>query len=177
MKKLDLLAAVAVAAATVALFWIVPEFPLTHLDNPSHWGVVGYAATLVLVLVYRLRGIEGSRREFLLLLAFLAGMPVIYVADWLRYGGSTGWLGIELAGLVLYGTLAVLAVTRAPWFLAAGIAAHGLWDLAHYQRSDYVPDWYAVGCAVIDVAVGLYAAVQVRRWTKSAPPSTAPTRT
>jgi hypothetical protein len=173
MRKLDILAGFSLAVTTLALLWIVPEFPLTHLDNPSHWGVVGYAATLVVLLAYRLRGIRGSRHEFSLLTAFLAGMPVIYIAAWLRYGGTTDWLAIELVGLVLYWILAILGVTRSPWFLVLGIAAHGLWDLGHYHRSEYVPDWYAVGCAAIDLAMGLYAAAQVQSWIQRRRPDSA----
>ena len=63
VKKLDLLAIVAVVAATSALFWLVPALPLAHLDDPSHWGVLGYAITLVVILTLRLRGIQGSGVE------------------------------------------------------------------------------------------------------------------
>ena len=144
----------------------MPAPPFAHLDDPSHWGVIGFALILLLVLRLRLRGIRGSLSERNWLLAFLAGMPVIYLADWLRFGGSLGWLGIEIAGAAIYWTLVLLAVKRSPWFLAAGIAGHAIWDAGHYQRTEFVPDWYVVGCVVIDLAFGIYAAAQVDLWRR-----------
>ena len=164
MKRLDPLGIAAVAAATISLLWIVPELPIAHLDDPSHWGVLGYALTLVTVLALRLRGARGTRTERRVLAIFLAGMPLVYVADWLRFGGSGAWLGIELVGTAVFVPLAWWGAKRWPWVLAAGIAAHGLWDLLHYQRTSFVPDWYTIGCAVIDFAGGLYAAAQVELW-------------
>ena len=123
VKKLDLLAIVAVVAATSALFWLVPALPLAHLDDPSHWGVLGYAITLVVILTLRLRGIQGSGVERFWLTAFLVGMPAIYLADWFRYGEVSGWLWIELVGALLYWSFALLAAVRSLWFLAGGIGA------------------------------------------------------
>ena len=146
-----------VVAAAIALFWIVPEVPLVHLDDPSHWGVLGYAVTLVGV-VARVLGRRSAASERRWMVGFLVGMPLIYVADWVRFGGSIGWLGIELVGVVLYGGVAWLSIRRLPWFLAGGIAGHAVWDAAHYDATGFVPNWYIVGCIVVDVALGLYVA-------------------
>ena len=168
MKKQDVLLLTPLAAATVALFWIVPALPFAHLDDPSHWGVLGYAFTLVLILRLRWRGIQGSRIEWNWLLLFLAGMPVIYLANWLRFGGDAAWLWIELGGALLYWMLVLLALVRSPWFLVVGIAAHGLWDAWHYDLTDFVPNWYVLGCFIIDVTLGIYAAGQVTYWKNRA---------
>jgi hypothetical protein len=60
------------------------------------------------------------------------------------------------------------------WWLALGIAAHGLlWDLWHYGRTAFVPDWYTVGCLVTDVSLGVYVALQAPAFARS---SAAPMR-
>ena len=70
---------------------------------------------------------------------------------------SSGWLGVEAAGLALFVAAAWVGRGRR-WWLVAGIAAHAVWDAAHLGATDFVPDWYAIACAVIDVAVAGYAA-------------------
>ncbi len=159
---------VPVAAATVALPWIVPGFPLAHLDDPGHWGVIGYLVVLAIVLRLRLRGARGTRAERRVLAIFLAGMPVVYLADWVRFDGPPPWLWIEAAGAVPFWALAVLGLRRWPGFLVAGLAGHALWDAAHYRRTDFVADWYVVGCLLVDLAFAVYAAGQVRFWRERA---------
>ncbi len=159
---------VPLVAATVSLPWVVPVSPLRHLDDPGYLGVLGFGLTLgVLALGAVLKTPAADRLVWWCLLAFLVGMPLVYVADWLRFGGSYPWLAVELAGLALFGALALLAVRRSPWFLAAGILGHALWDAAHYGRTAFVPDWYALGCFLIDVGLGLYVLSLVPGWLES----------
>ena len=158
--KRDIYLLLPVLAATIALFWIVPEVSIAHLDDPSYWGLIGYAATLAVVGA-RVVGRRSPASERRWMVGFLVGMPLVYVADWLRFGGTTGWLGIELAGLILYSGLAWLSIRRSPWFLPWGMAAHALWDAAHYDRVGFIPSWYALGCIVVDIALAVYIAGRV----------------
>lgn len=153
-----------VLVATIALFWVVPEFPLAHLDDPSHWGVVGYAVTVVLLGRWFTVGPKAHKAERRLLVRFLVGMPLIYLADWLRFGGPGFWLPIELGGGLVYWIIAWLTAKKSPWLLPVGITGHAIWDLLHVGRTSFVPDWYAVGCLVVDVALGLYVFGRVRAW-------------
>jgi hypothetical protein len=145
-----------VAAATGAALWMVPAFPLAHLDDPSHWGVLGYVGTLGLLL-HRARtdrpGIPKRLPAY-----FLVGMPLIYLANWIRFGGSAGWLVVELGGLVLFGVVAWLGRFRGLWWLPVGIAGHGVWDAWHLGLTPFIPDWYATACAIVDVGLGGYVA-------------------
>ena len=43
-------------------------------------------------------------------------------------------------------------------------AWNALWDAFHYGRAPFVPDWYVVGCVVIDLAMGIWVAGQVAGW-------------
>ncbi len=75
------------------------------------------------------------------------------------------WLGVEAAGLLVYAAFAVLGFKRSPWFLVAGIMAHGLaWDIWHIGNSRYIPNWYSVGCLVVDVSLGVYVAIRIAMW-------------
>ncbi len=155
--KRDTYVLLPVIAATLASFWIVPGVPFAHLDDPSYWGVIGYALTLV-VVVARVLGRRSEASERRWMVGFLVGMPLIYIADWLRFGGAAYWLVIEFVGLVLFSGIAWLSVRRSLWFLPSGITLHALWDAGHYEIAGFIPNWYVVGCIVVDVALGLYIA-------------------
>ena len=66
---------------------------------------------------------------------------------------------IQLAGLLVFGGVAVLALHAGPdlarALVAAGWLGHGLWDLVHLRRRAVVPSAYAEWCGVLDVLVGV----------------------
>jgi hypothetical protein len=125
-------------------------------------------ATIIVLLVTRFLGSAGIAIERVWAAVFLAGMPVVYIVSWLvaRGGGAHPvWLWVELFGLPVYAGLAVAGLKRSPWFLVAGIAAHGLaWDSWHYLNAAYIPAWYATSCLLVDVGLGLYLATRVPAW-------------
>ena len=139
-------------AATGFALTRVPAFPRLYADDPNSWGVW---AGLVGALLLAGRGLRGAepRRFKTVLAGFLFGMPLVYLADWLRFGGSVPWLGIELVGAGVYWALLVWGLRRGIRALAVGVGLHALWDLIHYGTSSYVPDWYVVACVIIDGAV------------------------
>lgn len=109
--------------------------------------------------------------ERFVLAAFLGGMPVVYFAQYLATDGNAqpgGWLWLELAGILIFVTLAVLGLKTSPWFLVIGIVAHGLgWDSWHYRNSPYIADWYSTGCLLVDITIGAYAALLFSRTAES----------
>ena len=165
---MDRLGIIALTGATIGLYWIVPGLPFAHLDNPGHWGVLGYFLTLVIIMRQRVPGSRGRALQRWMVV-FLCSMPLIYIAYWLRYGGSQNWLGIELVGLLIYWGLAWMAVAKSPRYLALGIGLHALWDIAHYSRTEFVDDWYTLACLLVDVALAIYIAGQVPQWLETRP--------
>ena len=151
---IERVATAVLAAGTVGLIWIVPDSPLEHLGEPCYLALFAYAGTLVILAGLRPLGARGRRHERLLLAVFLAGMPLVYVANALVHGAGVPLLLIELAGVVLYGTLAWFGGAGSFRLLALGITAHGVWDLAHHGQADVVPDWYPIACTLIDFALG-----------------------
>ncbi len=73
--------------------------------------------------------------------------------------GSINHQLVEFNVTLLFGSGALLGVTASPWFLPVAYLAHGLWDVAHNNRSPLelvpIPQWYIPWCAVIDVIVGV----------------------
>jgi hypothetical protein len=136
------------------------------LPAPEYWGVAGSVITFAAVMHLRGRSGPGSRAERTLWAIFLALMPVIYVAAWIRAGVAREALGVEMVGLVAFGVAALLG-RRWPWLLAAGIGAHGFWDAWHigppaFLGPRYVTRWYAIFCLVVDVGFAAYAASVLR---------------
>lgn len=137
------------------------------LPAPDYWGVAGSLITCATVIYLRRWSGAGSRAELTLWAIFLVLMPVVYVAAWIRAGVVTAALGVEIAGFVAYGVVALLG-RRSPWFLVAGIGAHGLWDAWHignlaFPGPRYITRWYAIFCLIIDVAFAAYAASVLRK--------------
>jgi hypothetical protein len=165
---LDALGLAVFVLATFAAALLVPDLSLSLISQPVFGAVVGCGIALTLVTVVRAQGRRGSRLERRCLAFFLLLMPTVYLASWLRFGGGSGWLAAELAGQVIFGVLAIAGLRRWPWLLAIGIAGHGLlWDAWHYGRTPFMPDWYALACAIVDVGLALYVAAQVRVWSSA----------
>ena len=150
----------------VAAVLLVPDMSAALVAQPAFHGILAASAVTTVVVVLRGRGIRGSTLERRLFGVFLGLMPTVYILSALRRGDVSGWLAVELAGQVVFAAIAVLGVRRWPWMLAGGIAAHGLlWDAWHHGRSSaFMPDWYTVACAIIDVGWAVYVAAQVGAW-------------
>lgn len=169
------------AAGTVSFFWVSlwrrlfqrPRSPVASAQGPR--AVLDEARMKVLKhggakaeKTYRATPHSQVAAERFVLAAFLAGMPVVYFAQYLAvaHGNAQpgGWLWLEFAGILIFATLAVLGLKVSPWFLVIGIVAHGLgWDSWHYRNSPYIADWYSTGCLLVDITIGAYAAVLFSR--------------
>jgi hypothetical protein len=157
-----LLGIAALAAGTVLSLLFVPNDAWTGLGVPETHALYGYLTILPVLAIVRRTG--RARAERVVAALFLVSMALVYLAAALRAHQP---LGLELAGLALFGGLALAGSLRSPWWLVAGIAAHGLaWDLWHTDGV-VVQAWYAPACAVIDVALASYLATRVA--TLSAP--------
>lgn len=106
-----------------------------------------------------------------LLTGFLVAMPLVYVSRYLFAStgrAATYWLWVEVLGTLIFTALAVLGVTRSPWYLAIGMVLHGVaWDTWHYRNSTYIPDWHAIACLAVDLAFGAYVAARVPAYRRA----------
>src|SRR5215218_182891 len=96
-------------------------------------------------------------------LAFwLFGAAAMYVLFAVRGGeGADAVLG-EVAGMAVYGTVALRGLRGSPLWLAAGWALHPVWDIAlHYfgPGASFAPVEYTVSCLTYDLMVAAHIAV------------------
>ena len=125
--------------------------------------VSGAVEALVLVVVAFLlsrftRDIVG--RSLLVAVLFVAA--ALYIVFAVRAGEGTFWVVGELVGVGIYGTMGLLGLRGSPWWLAAGWAAHPIWDVAlHYfgAGGSFAPESYTIPCLTFDLVVAAYVAV------------------
>lgn len=117
-----------VLIGTVALFIIMPVVP--RLDP-------GLVRGLVL-------GIG---------VAFVLGGAAVALAR------SRREVGLQTVAMLGFGALAATATYVDPsvgiYVVAAGLIAHGIWDIVHHVRDAVVPRRYAEFCFVLDLAAGV----------------------
>jgi len=160
-----------IIASLISAWQMVFRAPWRVSADPCILAAAATVVVLVVLWITRWRGPRAAKRERDLFAAFLIGMPVVYVLRSLFDSATrpaTFWFWIEVLGLFIFVGLAVLGVKRSPWFLAVGIVAHGLtWDSWHYRNSAYIPDWYAIGCMLVDFALGAYVAARVPAYQRA----------
>ncbi len=122
----------------------------------SPWFLVGVLTAAVYV---GLLCLLDTRRAQQLYAAGLLLAALIYVGfAGLNHG--IAHIGLEGAGLLIFGVVSVLGARRWPLLLGLGWLAHGGWDYWHaVHHSHYVPVWWPAFCAGIDWAVGIYILV------------------
>ena len=79
-----------------------------------------------------------------------------YVGFAWRASAGPLWMLTELAGTLAYGTAAVAGVRHSAWWLAAGWAAHPIWDIAlHYfgPGRAFTPPAFGLACLSWDWVV------------------------
>lgn len=112
------------------------------------------------------------RAELSVFAAGLVAAALVYVAFAFAGRAPGAWLAVEFAGLAAFALFALPALRRSPLPLAAGWAAHALWDLllhsdalTHAGGADVhiVPDWYRLICAGFDFALAAYLLALSRR--------------
>lgn len=151
---------------TLITLYRIPSWQSTFTD-PCHIASILCGATVLLMFITRLLGPRALAFEPIVMMLFLAGMPLVYIASYLIMGDGFGsmWFWVEILGLPIYVLLAMLGLKRSPWFLVVGIAAHGLaWDIWHYPNSTYIPTWYATGCLFVDIGISIYLAARIPAW-------------
>ena len=153
---------IVVSAITLWTLYMVPTWQA--LGDPFLLAAVAGVVTVACLWLTRWLGSRAVKFERAWLAAFLVGMPLVYVMGRFaaRDHAASSWIWVELLGLALFAVFAALGLKNSPWLLAIGITGHGFaWDSWHYKNSVYIPDWYAVACPLVDLALGAYVAARV----------------
>jgi hypothetical protein len=124
-------------------------------------GAIGGAASVLVAYA-----LPRYTRHILVTVLFIGALA--YVVFSVDAHPSAPWLLIELLGVGVYGTMAMLGLRGSPWWLVAGWAAHPLWDIGLHSfgpGSTFAPAWWTVGCLSWDLVVaGSIAYRIVRGW-------------
>ncbi|MBZ5533535.1 MAG: hypothetical protein LAO20_19060 [Acidobacteriia bacterium] len=88
-----------------------------------------------------------------------------YYALFAVMGASGRTLILEVLAASVFLLLAVLGFKTNPWFVAAAIAGHGVFDFVHHLliENPGVPRWWPGFCLTIDVTIGGWVALRLMR--------------
>jgi hypothetical protein len=72
------------------------------------------------------------------------------------------WMLVEVAQVIVFGTLALLGLRGSPYWIAAGWALHPFWDVVlHYigPGHSFTPWTYAIACVSFDWLIAIYIVI------------------
>ena len=124
--------------ATVAV--IVPAFLLSRFTRD----IIGRSVLVIFLFIA-----AGAYFGFATLGRDVVGSPPI-------------WMLVEIAQVIVFGSLGLLGLRGSPYWIAAGWALHPFWDVVvHYigPGSSFTPWTYAIACISFDWLVALYIVI------------------
>ena len=132
--------------------------------------LVGAGLALVVGAFAMLTGLDRDRAFYATVLIVVASYYILFAA----MAGSGPALAGESVALVLFAGLAVIGFRTSSWWIAAGLAAHGLFDFFRggLIANPGVPPWWPGFCMAFDVVAGAWVALLLlRRGDLSSPSS------
>jgi hypothetical protein len=123
--------------------------------------LIGIALALVIVALGRLSGLDRDRALYPVALIVIAAYYVLFAT----MGGEQALPG-ELIAAAVFVVVAIVGFRTSLWWVAAGIAGHGVFDwLVHplLIANPGVPAFWPAFCGSIDVALGVLLAILLLR--------------
>lgn len=91
----------------------------------------------------------------------LIAVSFFYVGFAIRSEEPATWIGFEMTGVALFGTLAGMSIVGSPWFVVVGFLLHPVWALyIHYTGagSEFAPAPFVIANSAFDAATALFVA-------------------
>jgi hypothetical protein len=123
--------------------------------------LIGIALAPVIVVLGRLSGLDRDRAMYPIALIVIAAYYVLFAT----MGGAQS-LPSELIAATIFTVIAIIGFRTSLWWVAAGIACHGLFDWVvhpHLIANPGVPVFWPAFCGSIDVALGVLVAMLLFR--------------
>ena len=143
----------------------MPE-PNTELFVPVLINGAIFATVAVIVPAFLLSRFtrDSIGRSLLVIFLFIAAGAYFGFATLGREVVDTQpiWMLVELAQVIVFGTLALLGLRGSPYWIAAGWALHPFWDVVlHYigPGHSFTPWTYAIACVSFDWLVAIYIVI------------------
>jgi hypothetical protein len=123
--------------------------------------LIGIGLAPVIVGLGRLSGLDRDRAMYPITLIVIAAYYVLFAT----MGGAQA-LPAELIAATLFTVVAIVGFRTSLWWVAAGIAGHGLFDWFVHPRlisNPGMPEFWPGFCGSIDVALGVLVAILLLR--------------
>ena len=123
--------------------------------------VVGIALAPVIGVLGRLAGLDRDRAMYPVALIVIAAYYVLFAT----MGGEEA-LPAELIGATVFAVIAIIGFRTSLWWVAAGIAGHGVFDFVVHPQlivNPGMPAFWPAFCGSIDLALGAILAVLLLR--------------
>ena len=117
---------------------------------------VGIVIALLTALFARLTRFDRDRAFYPTLLVVIALYYILFAA----IGKSAHALRLESIQLAIFASIAVVGFRSTLWWVVAGLAAHGIFDLVHgtLVANPGMPVWWPGFCLAADVALAVILA-------------------
>jgi len=122
---------------------------------------IGVILALAVALFASVVGLDRERSFYATVLIVIGSLYGLFAA----IGGVGSTSLAEWVFVAAFVGLAVIGFKFSPWFLVAGLAAHGVFDLfhGHVIANPGVPAWWPDFCLSYDVTAAVYLAWLIRR--------------
>ncbi|MGD9542903.1 MAG: PTS sugar transporter subunit IIA [Methylocystis sp.] len=101
----------------------------------------------------------------------LIALSFLYVGFALRAEDPTAWVGFEMTGVAVFGSLAGMSIIGSPWWVAAGFALHPFYAIYfHYigAGSQFAPAPFVAANVAFDAAMAIFVAYAALRGARNA---------
>jgi hypothetical protein len=119
--------------------------------------LIGVVLAPVIVVLGRLSRLDRDRAMYPITLIVIAAYYVLFAT----MGGAQALMA-ELIAATVFVVVAIVGFRTSLWWVAAGIAAHGVFDWVVHPRliaNPGMPEFWPAFCGSIDVALGVLLAI------------------
>jgi hypothetical protein len=100
--------------------------------------------------------------------SFYPTVLIVIALYYVLFGVISGEMDVIVIEVIIataFGAIAIGGYYRAMWIVGVGLIAHGVYDALHDQfiLNTGVPDWWATFCLAVDVLLGIWIFVMVRK--------------
>ena len=123
--------------------------------------LIGIALAPIIVVLGRVSGLDRDRAMYPITLIVIAAYYVLFAT----MGGAQALTG-ELIAATIFTVIAIVGFRTSLWWVAAGIAGHGVFDWVvhpHLIANPGMPLFWPAFCGSIDIALGAILAILLLR--------------